>query len=75
MTKDGGMTRDQLLAMLGRKSVTWLSGFCAAVWIVAKWPGWFTPENVTAIAAAALLAASAKLSADNETKPKGPKPA
>jgi hypothetical protein len=67
------MTRDQLLAMLGRKSVTWLSGGMAFLWAGQKYPDLFKGDNLIALCSAVLLIASAKLSADNEKNGKGPK--
>jgi len=68
------MDKATLLAMLQRKSVTVLGGACLGVWAVLTYPELFTGKNLLAFAAGALLLASGKMSADNESK-KAPKDA
>lgn len=61
-----------LTAMIGRKSATFVSGFCACAWVHSQWPEYLdNPASMMALAAMALLAVSGVSSWKNETKKAG----
>lgn len=57
------MNSKAILALVGRKSLTWISGFCACAWAHSQWPAAFDDASfLLGLASAALLAVSGGMS-------------
>ena len=63
------MNMTTLMAMIGRKSVTFISGMCFGIYAVVQFPALVTTEYLLPLVGALLLVASVKLSYDNDKDP------
>jgi hypothetical protein len=60
------MNKNVLLRMLGRKSLTWLSGFAFCLYMNQEFPALVTGDAVLPLAAVMLLAASTAMSIEKD---------